>query len=119
MVYTEEFRKQALELVEQIGVPKASKQLHVGEMTLRTWRKKAGMVSEQKSKNMDFLPMSNETQTEAKPMTLQLDFQRELEEQIRLNRSCQQTIEYLVDENTALRRQCDQYLKAIALISQK
>ena len=117
MIYSEEFRKQALDLVEQIGVPKASKQLNVGEMTLRTWRKKAHAVLEQV--NTGTPPASEGMQTETKSMTLHLDIQRELEEQIRLNRSCQQTIEYLVDENAALRRQCEQYLQAISLISQR
>ena len=112
MKYTDDFREKALKLAEEIGVKKASKELHVGEQTLYSWRKKA----KPESINADPVIGTKENNIEGE---LRLDLKQELEEQKKLNQSCQQTIKYLVEENTALRQQCENYLMAITLISQR
>ena len=48
-----------------------------------------------------------------------VNYQQELEEERKVNKFCQQTIEYLVEENRILRQQCDNYLTAIRLTTQK
>ena len=113
MIYSEDFREKALEMVEKIGVRKASKELHVREQTLYSWKKKA-------NKTDAISPVSKEeTDTNYNTIGIKLDLKEELENQRRVNQSCQQTIEYLVEENTSLRQQCENYLMAIRLISQR
>ena len=117
MVYTEEFRQNALKMVESIGVKKTSKELHVGEQTLYSWKKRA---REQNASSFSF-PQENgksEVKTED-PHKADFDLKQELDELKKLNQSCQQTIEFLVEENTLLRQQCENYLIAIRLITQK
>ena len=143
MNYTKEFRENALKMAERVGVTKTSKELHVGKQTLYIWRKKANeakgsqgkqesqVIQKYKAKqeyqekqtnqeNQIITPSSPEAnQAKTTNQPLQLDLKRELEEQRTLNKTCRQTIEYLVDENTSLRRQCENLLKAISLISQR
>lgn len=39
-IFTEEFKREAVELVEKIGISKAEKELDIGNSVLRSWRKK-------------------------------------------------------------------------------
>jgi transposase len=39
-IFTEEFKREAVELIDKIGIPKAEQELDIGNSTLRTWRKK-------------------------------------------------------------------------------
>ena len=114
MFYSDEFRAQALEMAEKIGVKKTSKELHVGVQTLYNWQKHA--------RSHEVQPVA--TDNSEKPQVSNLpelgfDMNQELDEQRKLNQSCQQTIRFLVEENAALRQQCENYLKAITLISQR
>ena len=114
MFYSDEFRAQALEMAEKIGVKKTSKELHVGAQTLYNWQKNARFHEAQ--------PVSadNSEKPQASDLPeLGFDMNQELDEQRKLNQSCQQTIRFLVEENAALRQQCENYLKAITLISQR
>ena len=38
--FTEEFKREAVELIEKIGIMKAEKELNIGNSTLRNWKKK-------------------------------------------------------------------------------
>ena len=114
MFYSDEFRAKALEMAEKIGVKKTSKELHVGAQTLYNWQKNARFHEAQ--------PVSadNTEKPQASDLPeLGFDINQELDEQRKLNQSCQQTIRFLVEENAALRQQCENYLKAITLISQR
>ena len=114
MFYSDEFRAKALEMAEKIGVKKTSKELHVGAQTLYKWQKNARFHETQ--------PVSadnSETSQASDLPGLGFDINHELIEQRKLNQSCQQTIKYLVEENTLLRQKCENYLMAIRLISQR
>ena len=39
-IFTEEFKREAVELVEKIGMSKAEKELDIGNSVLRCWRRK-------------------------------------------------------------------------------
>ena len=39
-IFTEEFKREAVELVEKIGISKAEKELDIGNAVLRGWKKK-------------------------------------------------------------------------------
>ena len=39
-IFTEEFKREAVELVEKIGISKAEKELDIGNSTLRGWKRK-------------------------------------------------------------------------------
>ncbi len=43
---------------------------------------------------------------------------RELADSRQLNRATQETIDYLISENRELRRRCERYLKALAMIAE-
>ena len=51
--YSKEFREQALELSDEIGLKKASEQLGVLYGTLSDWRKKRGKQEKEKSKRSE------------------------------------------------------------------
>lgn len=51
--YSKEFREQALELSDEIGLKKASEQLGVVYGTLSDWRKKRGKQEKEKSKRSE------------------------------------------------------------------
>lgn len=114
MFYSDEFRAKALEMAEKIGVKKTSKELHVGAQTIYNWQKNARFHEMQpvSSEDPEKVPIPNLPE-------MGFDINQELDEQRKLNQSCQQTIRYLVEENAALRQQCENYLKAITLISQR
>lgn len=116
MIYTAEFRDNALKMIDDIGVKKTSKELHVGVQTLYKWRRMSQDTKE-RQENMVATIITDENMSTQNESVLHLDLKRELEEQKRLNQICQQTIEYLVEENTSLRQQCENYLQAISLIS--
>lgn len=40
-IFPKEFKSEAVELIEKIGIPRASEELDVDQATLRAWRKKA------------------------------------------------------------------------------
>ena len=114
MFYSDEFRAQALEMAEKIGVKKTSKELHVGAQTLYNWQKHA------RSHEVQPVAADNSEKSQISNLSeLGFDINQELDEQRKLNQSCQQTIRFLVEENAALRQQCENYLKAITLISQR
>lgn len=39
-VFTEEFKREAVELIEKIGIKKAEQELDIGNSVLRSWKKK-------------------------------------------------------------------------------
>ncbi len=115
MSYTNNFKQEALELVKTIGITKASEQLHVNKVTLRNWRKKA-----EKQPSIAEEPCTPNTAEESptdQAHNLIKKLQEEIQEQQKINQACQETINHLANENAALRRQCENYLKAISLIS--
>lgn len=121
MHYSEDFKKQALQLAEEIGVQEASQQLGIGSSTLYKWHR----ISAGSEQAVPAVFVSSVPQTEKEPAEqtvppeLTIDVNKELEEQKALNQAIQQTVEYLIEENTALRQQCERYLHAITLISQR
>ena len=44
--------------------------------------------------------------------------QRDLADARQLNRISQATIDYLIDKNRELRRRCERYLKALAMVAE-
>ena len=117
MVYTEEFRQNALKMVESIGVKKTSKDLHVGEQTLYSWKKKA---RERNGSSVSSLQGNENSEVKTEdPRKADFDLKQELDELKNLNQSCQQTIEFLVEENAILRQQCENYIMAFRLITQR
>lgn len=40
-IFAKEFKSEAVELIEKIGIPRASEELDVDQATLRAWHKKA------------------------------------------------------------------------------
>lgn len=118
MIYTDEFKGNALKMAEKLGIRRASKELHVGAQTLYSWRKKEMRSGNSVEVRLEPEGTSENNIEEQKQKQMQ-NLQKELQEQRKLNKTCQQTIEYLVEENTALRQQCESYLKAISLIVQR
>ena len=122
MHYTEEFKQRAFQLANEIGVRKASRQLGIGSQTIYKWRQ----AKADKAKNIpaEFdsstpLEEKGEPAEQNVPPALTFDLKRELDEQKALNEAIQQTLAYLIEENTALRQQCERYLQAISMISQR
>ncbi len=112
MFYSEDVKSKALEMIEKNGVTRTSKELHIAEQTLYRWRKDA-READSKAQSAEV----EKIQPETNPQNSYFDPKTEIEELQKLNQSCQQTIQYLVEENTALRQQCEQYLAAISLIA--
>ena len=114
MSYTNKFKQVALDLVNTIGITKASEQLHVNKVTLRNWRKKIQNEPVPQDPDTQKAP---ENSPKEQQYALIKKLQAEIQEQQKLNQKCQETIEHLANENVALRQQCERYLNAISIIS--
>lgn len=65
--YTEEFRRDAIELMKKVGITKASRELHIAHCTLYRWcRELEGNASEQEeSDNTDLDSLMEHTSSES------------------------------------------------------
>ncbi len=115
IVYSNDMKRKALELAREKGVAEASRELNIAEQTIYRWRSRETLGKES-GKPDDEDEKQNEEDSTRK---LCIDTDREIAELRKQNQDCQKTIAYLVEENTALRQQCEKYLMAISLISQR
>ena len=116
MVYSREFRENALKVIEEIGVKKAVKELNVSEATLYAWRKQAREAA-LSGAELNCADHAEERDEENMPGSSNPDLKREVEDLRKLNQSCRNTIAMMAEETAALRRQCEDYLRAIVLIA--
>ena len=123
--YTAEERKRAVALSMEVGINKTCKQLGMSIPTLRRWRREervretarqsAGVnpkISYREEVLMDEEKQDQETSIHG----IEEALRRELADARQLNRITQETIDYLIAENRELRRRCERYLKALAMI---
>lgn len=119
MGYTEDFKENALRITDRIGVIGASRETGVNAATLRKWRRKAKEKrAETEGKTVNAAGPENPDEMPVDPLEgLSREIRSELEEMRKLNDACRQTIAMLAEENVTLRKQCEDYLRAIALIA--
>ena len=118
--YTPEEREKAVNLSKEFGLRKTCKELGMAVPTLRRWRQEeiSRMITDHSQ-----LPDKEETQMDNVPKKedptihgIEEALRRDLDEARQLNRITQETIDYLIAENRELRRRCERYLKALAMV---
>ena len=123
--YTPEDRRKAVALSKEIGVNKACNQLGMTVPTLRRWRreekareavKPSGACSQIQDKEKSRMDDEVQKQEPISIHGIEESLRRDLADSRLLNQATQETIDYLIAENRELRRRCERYLKALAMI---
>ena len=126
--YSPEDRRKAVALSTEIGITKACSQLGMSVPTLRRWRREEKACNTGKENSAactqildkEISPMDEEKQKQESIAIqgIEESLRRELADSRQLNRATQETIDYLISENRELRRRCERYLKALAMIAE-
>ena len=124
--YPEDFREQAIRMMEEIGPRKTSAKLHIPNQTLYRWKKeKLAMPTEESITAAGKVSTDNGTSGSVSKNAGQISLpgietklKEELNDMRHVNKVAEETIDYLIAENRQLRQRCERYLKALSLLSQ-
>ena len=124
--YPEDFREQAIRMMEEIGPGKTSAKLHIPNQTLYRWKKeKLAMPTEESITVAEKVSTDNGASGSVSKNAGQISLpgieaklKEELNDMRHVNKVAEETIDYLIAENRQLRQRCERYLKALSLLSQ-